>query len=132
MRNPMTTAEISRMGFTNIILLDADRWRAEDGSIEAAAAAAALDIHYCFGMKDEPVDSVVAENRERMEVCSFAPSETRVRLFRVRFRCPRVIQLLWLHPVHSCSFLPSPTHTSQEMLIGGFCGRGDLLVVIQV
>ena len=84
-RDPMTTEEISRMGFTNVILLNAARWRSDDGGEASASVAAAADIHYCFGMKGEPVDSLVAGNRARME----------------------------------------------EMLISGFCGRGDLLIVIQ-
>lgn len=30
-RDAMTTEEISRMGFTNVILLNADRWRSAEG-----------------------------------------------------------------------------------------------------
>jgi hypothetical protein len=36
--------------------------------VEDAATAAAGDIHYCFGMKGEPLDSVTAGNRQQMEV----------------------------------------------------------------
>ena len=59
--------------------------RAVWAALHVLTVAAAADIHYCFGMKGEPVDSLVAGNRARME----------------------------------------------EMLISGFCGRGDLLIVIQ-
>jgi hypothetical protein len=66
--NPMTTEEISRMGFTNVVLLDASRWRSDEGDEGVSAAAAASDIHYCFGMKGDPVDSITAGNRAQMEV----------------------------------------------------------------
>ena len=56
------------MGFTNVILLDADRWRSEDGGEAVTAVAAALDIHYCFGMKGDPADSITVGNRAAIEV----------------------------------------------------------------
>ena len=60
------------MGFTNVVLLDASRWRSDEGDEAVSAAAAASDIHYCFGMKGDPVDSITAENRAQMEV--FTPN----------------------------------------------------------
>ena len=59
----MTTEEISRMGFTNVILLNADRWRSDDGSEAVSAAAAAGDIHYCFGMKVKVCPMLIPPSR---------------------------------------------------------------------
>ena len=93
MVNPMTTEEISRMGFTNVILLDASRWRSDDGDEAVSAAAAAGDIHYCFGMKGDPVDSITAGNRAQMEVIptlarSHAPGGTEARPWAARCDAP--------------------------------------------
>jgi len=69
-RDPMTTEEISRMGFTNVILLNADRWRSDEGSVDVSSAAAAGDIHYCFGMKVFPRDPSHAPNVHLHVQCS--------------------------------------------------------------
>jgi len=58
------------MGFTNVILLNADRWRSDEGSVDVSSAAAAGDIHYCFGMKVFPRDPSHAWNVHLHVQCS--------------------------------------------------------------
>ncbi|EKX41960.1 hypothetical protein GUITHDRAFT_153710 [Guillardia theta CCMP2712] len=73
------------MGFTNIILLDANRWRSEgEADLLTSAAAAAADVFYCFGMK-EAIPSLSASHRQQL----------------------------------------------RDQLVCSFCGRGDLLVILQ-
>jgi len=73
-KTAMTTSDIAKMGFTNIILLDANRWRSEgEADLLTSAAAAAADVFYCFGMK-EAIPSLSASHRQQLRdqlVCSF-------------------------------------------------------------
>mmetsp|Transcript_9211 Transcript_9211/g.23020 ORF Transcript_9211/g.23020 Transcript_9211/m.23020 type:complete len:207 (-) Transcript_9211:397-1017(-) len=66
----MTTEEISKMGFTNVILLDASRWRpaaATEDVMGMAARAAAGDMHYCFGMKGSVLESLTRSEKTDIE-----------------------------------------------------------------
>eukprot|EP00285_Hemiselmis_virescens_P012593 CAMPEP_0173390816 /NCGR_PEP_ID=MMETSP1356-20130122/16259_1 /TAXON_ID=77927 ORGANISM="Hemiselmis virescens, Strain PCC157" /NCGR_SAMPLE_ID=MMETSP1356 /ASSEMBLY_ACC=CAM_ASM_000847 /LENGTH=206 /DNA_ID=CAMNT_0014348295 /DNA_START=23 /DNA_END=643 /DNA_ORIENTATION=+ len=66
----MTTEDIAKMGFTNVILLNAARWRPEEGTEnpeEAAAKAAAADAHYCFGIKGPVFETLKRSEKKDVE-----------------------------------------------------------------
>eukprot|EP00283_Hemiselmis_rufescens_P016061 CAMPEP_0173438750 /NCGR_PEP_ID=MMETSP1357-20121228/20582_1 /TAXON_ID=77926 /ORGANISM="Hemiselmis rufescens, Strain PCC563" /LENGTH=205 /DNA_ID=CAMNT_0014404065 /DNA_START=9 /DNA_END=626 /DNA_ORIENTATION=+ len=66
----MTTEDIAKMGFTNVILLNAARWRPEEWTEnpeDVASKAAAADAHYCFGIKGPIFESLTRGDKEDIE-----------------------------------------------------------------